>query len=324
MTELIAYTDRKDPRFVFGRKVEKNATLRDALEDAGMVNWNVRTEPVFTGEGLELPGHQAVVGEVEGQTRGFAVMKSRYTPVEYADAFGFGQAILDDSDLEVDTVGYYRDGRRGYVSFRVPQNILVNGKDNVQAYLNIISSHDGSAPVFTQLSFKRMVCSNEISGMLSDRSKARYSVRHIGADPLGALSLEQARESLGVAFAEIEGFQETVNEWADEELSTTDVDRIFSEIFPVDLKEDSARVISRMENARELAEDTFRNSAAQSGLGSNAWSLFSGVTESFQWKESAKSDEKIAQSVLDGGLDRQQRRVANAIVSRTGLELATV
>ena len=271
-----------------------------------------------------MPGRQGVIADIDGVTTGLSVMKSRYTPLEYPDAFGFGQAILDDSDLIVDTVGYYRGGNRGFVSFRVPSNILVNGKDDVQAYLNIISSHDGSTPVFTQLSFKRIQCSNEVSGMLNDLTRARFSVRHVGVDPLGAVALEQAREILGVSFAGIEGFQATVNRWADEELSATDVDRIFSEIFPVDVKNDSARVVARMENAREFSEDTFYGSAAQSGLGSNAWSLFSGITESFQWKETAKSDEQVATSVLSGGLERQQRRVASVIMDRTGLELATV
>ena len=322
--ELVGNEDReaKSPRFVYGQTIRKDATLAEGLKDAGMTGWNVRTEPAYTADGLEIPGHQVVLGEVAGATTPFAVMKSRYTPMDYGEAFGWGQTILDNSDLELDTIGYYRGGRRGFVSFRIPNSIKVAGADEVRAYLNIISSHDGTAPIFTQVSLERLMCSNQISGLLSDRSKARYSVRHIGVDPLGRQSITAAREALGVAFGEIEGFQQTVDQWANTEMTPAQVDRVFSEIFPVDLEKDSARVVSRMTNAREFAEDTYEHSDAQKGMTGNAWGLFSGITEAFQWKETAKSDEAVAASVLDGGLDRQQRRVAGVIGTVAGIPKA--
>lgn len=125
---LVAYEDRVRPTHVYGTVLTGECrSLNDAMLDAGMLGWNVRQEELSTPDGFVIPTHKAVVADIEGQKRSLGIHHNKYAVVEYRNAFAFGQDILDSSDLMIDSLGYYREGRRGFCSFRVPTEISVGG-----------------------------------------------------------------------------------------------------------------------------------------------------------------------------------------------------
>lgn len=311
---LVGYDERVTGAHYYGTVLEKKSNLHEALADAGMLNWDVRKEPIFTADGHEITSHKCVRGDIDGRPTDFSIMKNSYAVVEFPDAFAFAHQITDSSDLAVDSIGYYRGGRRGFCSLRIPQGITVGGVDKVEAYLRIISSHDGSTPVVSQVDFVRTACTNQLAGALRDKNLARYTIRHSGEDPLSRGRLEDARESLGLAFAEIDEFSRIADRWAQEELTRDQVYAITDSLFPYDEKDDSKQAVTRAQNSRDAVLETFDTSPAQQGLGSTAWAYLQAATEWRQWDERKDSD-KRATAFLDGSFFRWENQVRQTITT---------
>ena len=311
-SDLVAYVDRQDATHFYGRKIEaETRNLTDALLDAGMLGWNVRQEAVFTADGFEVQGHKAIVGDVAGEKVSFAVAKSRYTVLDYMNAFGFGQTILDRSDMTISALGYHRGGGRAFVEFRTPDTIEIAGVDTVQPYLRILSSHDMTSPVVATMGAVRLRCTHQMDTLLG-RTAPSFRVKHVGMDPLGRASLQDARSALGIVSAGIDQFTAQAEQWAQTEVTNAQFDEIVSGLLPMDPNTDSSRVQSRALNSREAVADVVRYSGAQDGLGMTAYSVFQGIVEWQQWSGNKAPDQR-AERALSGRLEAGQRRASGLI-----------
>ena len=311
---LVAYGDRREATAVYGGTVVngENTNLNDALLDAGMFGWNVRKEELRTPDGFKIPKHVGVVGDIDGKKVSFGVAGDGYAVVEYPDAFAFGQSVLDSSDLEISSIGFYQGGGRGYVEFKVPKEVEIAGQDKITAYLRVISSHNGTAPIVAQLGMTRLFCTNQITSLLSGKTLPSYRVRHTGLDPLSRGNLADARNSLGIVFAGIDEYTAQAEKWAQTDVTSAQFGEIVERLFPIDLEKDSLRVQNRMANGREAVEETVKYSNAQAGLGLSAYSVQQGISEWQQWSGNKDLDQRAERS-LNGGLERGQNKAIGII-----------
>lgn len=93
-------------------------------------------------------------------------VKSKYTVVQNLDAFKFFDKAIGENKAIWQTAGAWGNGERIFVSAKLPDNILVNGKDPVETYLVFTNSHDGSSSVKILFTPIRVICQNTLNAAI--------------------------------------------------------------------------------------------------------------------------------------------------------------
>lgn len=230
------------------------------------LDWEPIEKPIFVGEPLtpgelvgypksqpiELPGWKAVVRSDNDKV--LHVHKDSYEIFPNAELGPLVDALLDESDVQVETMGSLDEGRKVWVLVRLREPFQVPGDPAgaTLSYLAVQNSHDGSAALRAQRTQIRIVCANTSAAADRDASTygMEYSFRHTSnmRD-----RIEEAKQMLaGLRKSQVEYV-----EWAKDLLGIeiTDTQReLFVREFVPDPPTDiliSTRVRNNIDKARE-------------------------------------------------------------------------
>lgn len=188
--ETMMFVGRERPWHGLGTMVEEAPDSREALIAAGL-DWDVVQRPVFTQDGVKVPGYFANVRQQDGSILG--VVTSRYKVVQNRDAFGFTDALLGDG-VRYETAGSLMGGRKTWILAKLPTRYIIQG-EQILPYLVFSNTHDGSGAIKIAMTPIRVVCNNTLNLAL-DTADRSWSIHHTGDI---AAKLEDARETLFMA-----------------------------------------------------------------------------------------------------------------------------
>jgi len=266
-------------------------TSKEAIIAAGL-NWNVKLSSLYHGDMLPAPTlhdvktHHAVVRESDNHILG--VVGNRYQPVQNVDAFEFMDGLVKDKSMRYHTAGSLREGKRVWLLGKVGSFDAVPG-DQVDKYLFLWNSHDGSTALRCMFTTVRVVCANTarvaLSGQGSD-SICLYHTKNIKD------SMYEAKEVLGLAqtnFSMFEAFSKTA---VNKQINTADLDTFVKRLFP-----DSPNVVKRAyatERARSEVTRLFEDGTGNNlpGVAGTAWAAYNAVTEYSNYYRSSRGTNK--------------------------------
>ena len=188
--ETMMFVGRERPWHGLGTMVEEAPDSREALIAAGL-DWDVVQRPVFTQDGVKVPGYFANVRQQDGSILG--VVTSRYKVVQNRDAFAFTDALLGDG-VRYETAGSLMGGRKTWILAKLPTRYIIQG-EQILPYLVFSNTHDGSGAIKIAMTPIRVVCNNTLNLAL-DTANRSWSIHHTGDI---AAKLEDARETLFMA-----------------------------------------------------------------------------------------------------------------------------
>ena len=93
-------------------------------------------------------------------------VKSKYTVVQNLNAFNFFDNAIGENKAIWQTAGAFGNGERIFVSAKLPDNILVKGKDPIETYLVFTNAHDGSSGVKILFTPIRVICQNTLNAAI--------------------------------------------------------------------------------------------------------------------------------------------------------------
>jgi phage/plasmid-like protein (TIGR03299 family) len=247
-----------------GEVVETELTAEEAIK-AAKLDWEVELCPVeykyftehpFGGPLIEMNGtdrtHNVVVRPSTGTALG--IVGNVYTPLQNKDAFGFFDEVVGAGQAIYHTAGSLFNGRKVWILAKLPEPILVAGKDPVEPFLLLTHSHDGKSKVRMLWTPVRVVCNNTLQAALCGMDSEGVAIRHTSNIHN---RLEEAQEVLGLAK---QGF-ETFNQVADAMVATPfvnpHVDVILNRILGINEDPDSASTqrLNIKNKILELVED---------------------------------------------------------------------
>ena len=200
------YYDTKTGRHAFASAIEpawhgkgiilpEKMDSKTAIEQA-LLNFTVGKIPAkieIPGKGLvEIPGKFGTYRTDTGVP--FGVVGSRYEIVQNVDAFEFFDAIVGKGEAIYETAGALYDGQVIFITAKLPDYIKV-GKDLIEKYIFLCSSHDGSGSIIAAFSPTRIVCSNTMAIALGNMTN-KVSIRHTKD---AKLKLQQAHRIMGIS-----------------------------------------------------------------------------------------------------------------------------
>ena len=238
------YSVREVPWHGLGTVIENAPNSHDAIELAGL-NWQVNGNPIFDANGNEIKGYKANTRDSDNSVLG--VVSDRYQIVQNAEAFEFTDHLIDADEITYETAGSLRNGKQIWLLGKMPETKILG--DNVDPYICFTNTFDGSGAIKVCLTPIRVVCNNTLNLALSRASRS-WSTKHMG-DMAGKLM--EAKETLMLANNYMSMLDIEADKYANTAISDDEIQKVISEIFPVDVNNDSQRKIN---NVQQLT-DTF-------------------------------------------------------------------
>lgn len=316
------FSARQTPWHRLGTVTPDALTAEDAMTTAYLAGWNVRKEPLSTTvigpDGvttLQVPGRYATVRDnpKTNTPDAMGVVGEQYTPVQNEANADFLNALSHESGAHFETAGSLHEGRRVFVTMKMPQGILVGGSDAVDMYLVATNSHDGSTAFTIAVTPVRVVCANTLAAGLG-RARSRVSIRHTKN---ATDRIQQARDTLGLTLAYVDEFDRAANALYEQEMTNRQFTAMVEDLWPEGKDETKVMRTIRERRAGQLGALFTKAPTNDNGRGTR-WGAYNAVTEYFDWFAQVRGgdpDERRAIRTADGSTDADKTRVFAALTS---------
>jgi phage/plasmid-like protein (TIGR03299 family) len=174
-----------------------------AITAAGL-DWEVDVKKVFFSPNedlLEIPNKKVVYRTSDNKAMG--IVTDKYHPVQNKDAFSFMDSLVEDGSIKYHTAGSLRGGKNVWILAKIGSFDVLKD-DQVDKYLLLYNSHDGTGALRCFFTATRVVCANTASIALSKgRSEGLY-LRHT---PNIVNRTVEARKILNIANTKFNEFE---------------------------------------------------------------------------------------------------------------------
>jgi phage/plasmid-like protein (TIGR03299 family) len=177
-----------------GQVLTNKATSKEAIIEA-QLDFKVSKRPVlYSSPSVNRTLDNNFVTVRDDTNNGFGVVGNTYQVLQNIDAFKFFDSIVGKGEAIYTSAGALYDGRTIFISAKLPDYIRVNG-DDIEKYLLLTNTHDGTRSVQILFTPVRVVCSNTLNAALCSKS-SRISIRH-SKDTY--IQLENAAKVMGIS-----------------------------------------------------------------------------------------------------------------------------
>jgi phage/plasmid-like protein (TIGR03299 family) len=277
-----------------------------ASAKAGL-NWEAELVPLVTADTQAKVEHRAVRRKTDGRVLG--VVGPRYVVLQNQDAFGWFEPFLEAREAALHTAGSLRNGSHIWVLARLNREPLVVAQgDEVEKYLLLSHSHDGSLAVRVGFTPVRVVCANTLAMAHGADASKLLRVKHTRDVHE---NLANIREIIDVANTE---FQTTADQYrllARKSINQADLHRYVQKVLKV---EDDREAGTRMKNIIDeivgLAEAGRGNDLAS--VRGTYWTAYNGVSEWLSYSRGRSQENRLNALWFGDGanLNRQALQLA--------------
>ena len=221
------------------------------------------------------------------------VVSDKYKIVQPGECLEFFRDIVGGNGFELHTAGTMFGGRRFWALASIGEGACVMGNDQVNGYLLLSTSADGTLATTAKFTTVRVVCNNTLSMALSAKDARDIKISHRTSFDANAVKAE-----LGIVRG---AFGQFMN--ASKRLALTTVNRKTAEDMTAQLLVDSKAVTKVDVTAASGYKTILRLfDHGKGNHGETAWDWVNGVTEYVDHVQRAKSDShRMANSMFGKG-----------------------
>ena len=292
LVEQMAYVGDA-PWHGLGSALSPKQPLEIWQREAGM-NWQIKESPVHFK--ADASGHLGTIHSFPEQkvlyrsdTKApLSVVSNRYQVVQPREVLEFYRDLTEFSGYELETAGVLKGGRKFWALARTGQTTTLRGNDQVNGYLLLATSCDGTLATTATPTTVRVVCNNTLSISLNSATHAIKVPHSTRFDP------QTIKKQLGIAVSRWDEFMYRMRALAERKVQTKEVIGFFMEVLcdtgahdPIPNVLPNKRA---MEKVQSLYEGKGRGSEMESARGT-AWGLLNAVTEYVDHEKRARSSE---------------------------------
>jgi len=298
-----------------GQIVQDYPTSEEAIKFAGL-DYEVRKEKLFIHPSNDYQEVESFFATIRTDTlQMLGVVGSRYEVMQNKSAFTFFDALVsDDSGIKYETAGALGNGERIFITAKMPDVIRIGRKDDIEEYIFLTTSHDGSGSIMAAFTPVRIVCNNTLNMALQNHSNAVYIKHTANAEQ----KLQEAARIISISHNTSEILESMFNKWAKVRINDVELLKLIQlamsptkEVFKAVATNDSAfEFSSKFEEVCGQVFEYAMTSPTQQ-METTAGTLFgayNAVTGYYQNVKSYKTDDAKINSILYGtGLDRTKK-----------------
>jgi len=264
-----------------GTALKRPATAAEAIQ-AARLDWEVVKKPLVAIDGraqCPVPDRFAVIradlwGRADCPVLG--LVGGAYRPLQNREAFAFFDPIVGQGAAIYHTAGVLGRGERIWVLARLPSSIRVAGDDQVEKYLLLSNSHDGTSSVQVKFTPVRVVCQNTLTLALARGPGVR--VAHLGDLER---RLGEAARLLGLVHRRYDDVAARFRAMAAVPMNGVRLREYLGRVFRDPADPASDRAWARVRADRAWATHFFDQGAGNraAGVRGTLWAAYNGVTE---------------------------------------------
>lgn len=315
-----AFFTNREPAWHSLGVVTPNALTADEALATAQLDWTVTKQPVqttvLTDDGvttLTMPDKFVTVrNHPKTGVSALGVVGSFYEVVQNSDAFAIANDIFDQSGAHFETAGSLGDGRKVFLTMKMPDTVLIGGEDAVGMYLLITNTHDGTEPVRIAVTPVRAVCQNTVRLALQQATAVK-SLRHTVSV---TKRIEEARAALNMTWRYTESFEEIANGLISSVMTDKDFDAFLTSLLPTPPEFDSSK---RQQTAHAQKVEEMRalwTAPTQANIAGTRWAALNVVTEWADWAAPVRGgdDRRAVRVITDKAADLKNRALSLLMV----------
>ncbi|MDF3840536.1 DUF932 domain-containing protein [Pseudomonas citronellolis] len=292
LIERMAYVGDA-PWHGLGSRLSPHQPLEVWQREAGM-DWQILESPVHFK--ANVVGHlgslhafpeQKVLYRSDTQAP-LSVVSQRYQVVQPRDVLDFYRELTQVSGYELETAGVLKGGRKFWALARTGQGAAIKGNDQVNGYLLLATSCDGTLATTATPTTVRVVCNNTLSIALDGATRAIKVPHNTRFDP------QQVKQQLGIAVSQWDDFMYRLRTLAERKVTSKEVLSFLTTVLgdhsPSAQQTNGVPNIRAMQKVENLYQGHGRGSSLESANGT-AWGLLNAVTEYVDHARRARSNE---------------------------------
>ena len=275
----------------------------------------------------ELVGSYATYRADTSQPLG--LVKAKYEVVQNIDAFKFFDDAIGEGMARWDKAGILDDGRKIYLSARLPVETRV-GDDLIDNYLVFSNSHDGTSSVNIMFTPIRVICTNMLNSALKS-ADAYIRIRHTES---AKQKLQRGAEILRIACKHADTVQDYYNSLLKVKMSDKEVMEYLANLQLTAKEQDLLLNYDKENGYKKLILKDYRtmevtgvsqrkanmianlfeyycDGIGQKQIAGTAWGAYNAVT-GFYCNVANLEGEKRVESLLYGGANSNMIKALNA------------
>lgn len=303
-------------------------TAEEVLQNAGL-NFVVEKQPLYTKTGKTISSKFNRIARTDTDDT-LGVVGRTYVPMQNQRLLGIADELVTRGVIDWDKVGMVGKGEKLFASFKLPEGFTIGDSDEIDQYIYLTNTHDGSGGIRVIPANFRIACSNQFSMMQANMQRLginakSLTIRHSArqeervADLVAALNVVDMLNQQFVVDAEK---LLTVEMSMDERIEFyMDTFSLKTEKELVDKVENPRGLTTRGKNTltRLLELETAPTNNVD-GMGGSAWAAFNTATEYIDhaWtydRKGEKSNDKRVESAIIGTGARVKSKAWEALVN---------
>jgi phage/plasmid-like protein (TIGR03299 family) len=306
-----------------GTVIDGGTSDIDTVLQAGRIGFDVVRRPVLYQPTLDsspktMAGKFVTVRDDTGA--GLGVVGADYEVLQNSYMFEFLQDLVDRYDVVWDSAGALRDGRKVFVSMRLPDTVSIDAdgiNDQIVPYIAEINSHDGSSMAQIVVSPWRIRCGNTERFAVRD-AVTRWGVRHTRN---ARDRIDEARRTLGLTVKYFDTWAAEEEALAQTDLAIDEFREVASQLWPAPEDGASKRTVANHTNRLETLTALYDSNSAQ--LGRTAYAGERAFTEYLDWRSTIRPSGSLrgrnlaarATAILEGGNDDKKSQAHKRLLT---------
>lgn len=222
---------------------------------------------------------------------------NQYTVFQNSEAFAFADELLEFG-AEFEAAGSYKGGSNVFLIAKLPEGIKVEGEEDMDLYLDMINTHDGSGAISWYATPIRRICTNQTRLMIA-KAVSSAKIRHTSS---ASERVAQVAETLKLVSTYKSELESGITTLQGIEMNLEEVDNFIKEWA------DSERVARNVLATYNTSERVPRG---------NAWGVSNAITETLLHSPARRTGgESRWASNLDGVNQRHVERASRMLLRR--------
>lgn len=296
----------KRPWHGLGTVLENAPTIEEGIKIAGL-DWDVSLRPIITddAENISVDTHKIVVREDIRQPLG--VVSNNYKVLQNKEAFNFFEPFIENDMASLETAGSLFNGKKVFILAKLnSDNMVVDKNDEIEKYILLSNSHDGSQALRVGFTPIRVVCNNTLS--LAENTNASQLIRVTHKGNI-VETLQDLRETMDLVNQQFIATEEKYRYLATRNVNVNDLKKYVKQVFSVKKIED---IINEKEEKEQIEAERKRLIARVEEIFElepvhNAWTMYNSVNY-YMNHERGKSLENRYNSMWFGYSKRQDEK----------------
>ncbi|WP_280563518.1 MULTISPECIES: DUF932 domain-containing protein [unclassified Chromohalobacter] len=276
-----------------GQQLSRHQPLDVWRQQAGM-DWHIEASPVrFIADSASHLGsihsfpEQKVLYRSDTQAP-LSVVSQRYKVVQPEEVLAFYRDLTEYAGYELETAGVLKGGRKFWALARSGLGGALKGQDQINDYLLLATSCDGSLATVAMPTSVRVVCNNTLSIAVDGMSQGVKVPHSTEFRP------QLVKQQLGLSVSQWDDFMVRMKTLAERKVSQAEAQTYFQSVIcntdgPLDdpSKLPNVRALNRVQ---KLYQGEGRGSQLCTTQGT-AWGLLNAVTEYVDHEKRARSND---------------------------------